>query len=431
MFAISAFPAGSPRTRSLLGALALVAAGAAPATHAQSLGLGEAIRIATRDAPALTAQDAAIRAAREAGIGAGELPDPKLIVGVENLPAEGGDQFSFTRDFMTMRKIGVMQEFPREEKRELRGERAAAEIRRETAVRDATVANLRRDVALAWIDAWAAERQLTLLKDLEREFQLAVASTQAALAGGKGQASDAFMARQSAAQAGDRLIEARRGIDRARAQLARWVGPASARPLADAPDFTRLAHAHESLLAGLEAHPHLAMYGPIEAVAQAELKLAEAAKRPDWSLEVAYAQRGPAYTNMLSVMVRIDLPIFEAKRQNPMIAAKLAVVEQVRAQAEDARRAHLAEIRTWLADWHAAVERTRQFDAQQVPLARERSETALAAYRGGKGEIAGALEARRNEIETRLAHLMVTADAARAWAQLNFALPDPVSREPS
>ena len=160
MFPISALPAGSPCARSLLAAFALVAAAAAPTAHAQSLGLGEAIRIATRDAPALTAQDAAIRAAREASIGAGELPDPKLIVGVENLPVEGGDQFSFTRDFMTMRKIGVMQEFPREEKRELRGERAAAEVRRETAVREATVANLRRDVALAWIDAWVAERAI-------------------------------------------------------------------------------------------------------------------------------------------------------------------------------------------------------------------------------------------------------------------------------
>jgi outer membrane protein TolC len=416
--------AASRRALSLAPAL-LLAVLASPSAQAQALSLVEALRVATREAPILVAQDAAIRAAREASIGASELPDPKLLVGIENLPVDGPDRFSTTKDFMTMRKIGLMQEFPRGEKLELRGARAAAEVRRETAMREATAANLRRDVALAWIEVWIAERQLALLADLEREAQLAAASVQAALAGGKGQASDAIAARQSAAQVADRMIEARRGIDRARAQLARWVGPASVRPLGDAPDFARLAHEHESLLGNLEDHPHLAAYGPMEQAAKLELQLAEAAKRPDWSLEVAYSQRGSMYSNMVTIGVRIDLPIFEARRQAPAIASKLAAVEQVRAQAEDARRTHLAEIRTWLADWHAALERMKRLETDQVPLARERSESALASYRGGRGEISGALDARRNELETRLAHLMVTADAARAWAQLNFALPDP------
>jgi outer membrane protein TolC len=422
--------AASRRARSLASALVLAVL-AAPSAQAQSLSLVEALRVATREAPVLAAQDAAIRAAREASIGAAELPDPKLLVGIENLPVDGPDRFSTTKDFMTMRKIGLMQEFPRGEKRELRGARAAAEVRRETAMREATAANLRRDVALAWIEVWIAERQLAILADLEREAQLAAASVQAALAGGKGQASDAIAARQSAAQVADRMIEARRGIGRARAQLARWVGPASARPLGDAPDFARLAHEHESLLGNLEQHPHLAAYGPMEQAAQLELQLAEASKRPDWSLEVAYSQRGSMYSNMVTIGVRIDLPIFEARRQAPAIASKLAAVEQVRAQAEDARRSHLAEIQTWLADWHAALERMKRLEAEQVPLARERSESALASYRGGRGEISGALEARRNELETRLAQLQVTGDAARAWAQLNFALPDPLQKEPS
>lgn len=432
MFAFAIVRSGSPRSRSVVSAaVALVAAIASPGVAAQALTLAEALRVAAREAPSLAAQDAALRSAREASLGAAELPDPKLIVAIENVPTEGSDRFSLTRDFMTMRKIGVAQDFPREEKRQLRGERAAAEVRKESAVLGATEANLRRDVALAWIEAWIAERQWALLKDLEREAQLTASAVQASLAGGKGQTSDSFAARQAVAQVADRLIEARRGIDRSRAQLARWVGPAASQPLGDAPDFSRLAHEHEHLLARLEDHPHLAMYGPMQAMADAELKLAQASKRPDWSVEVAYAQRGAAYTNMLSIGVRIDLPIFEAKRQNPAIASKLAAVEQVRAQAEDARRAHLAEIRAWIADWHAALERVKRFEAEQIPLARERSEAALAAYRGGKAELAPSLDARRNEVETRLAQLQASADAARAWAQLNFVLPDPFRKEPS
>ena len=65
-----------------------------------------------------------VDAAREMAGPAGELPDPKLKLGVENVPTNGADSWSLTRDFMTMTKIGVMQEFPREEKRKLRSQRA-------------------------------------------------------------------------------------------------------------------------------------------------------------------------------------------------------------------------------------------------------------------------------------------------------------------
>jgi outer membrane protein TolC len=171
------------------------------------------------------------------------------------------------------------------------------------------------------------------------------------------------------------------------------------------------------------------MYAPMQAMADAEVRLAEAAKRPDWSLEVAYAQRGPFYSNMVSIGVRIDLPIFEARRQNPAIASKLAAAEQVRAQAEDARRAHLAEVRALLADWSAAVERVQRFETSQIPLAHGRSQAALADYSGGKADLGNALEARRAEVEVRLAHLQAMGEMARAWAQLNFLLPDKPGEE--
>ena len=76
---------------------------------------------------------------------------------------------------------------------------------------------------------------------------------------------------------------------------------------------------------------------------QIDLKLAEAAKSPDWSAEVSYAARGPGYVNMMSVLVRMDLPIFQSSRQQPVVASKVAQLEQVRAQADDARARHVAE----------------------------------------------------------------------------------------
>ena len=400
-------------------ALASVACSAAPA-----LSLVEAQRIASANAPQLQAQAAAVRAAEAAGLSAGELADPKLIVGLDNLPVDGADRFSVARDFMTMRKIGFMQDFTRGEKRKLRGDRANAEVRKEGALLMLALVNLRRDVALAWIDRYFAERQLDLLKELAREGELQITAAQAALAGGKGQAGDPFAARLAVAQLADRIIDAERMVARSESQLARWIGVAAKLPLEPPPAFDQLARRHEDLIGGLESLPHLAMYAPMQAMADTEVKLAHEARHPDWSLEVAYAQRGPTFSNMLSIGVRIDLPIFQSRRQDPAIAAKTALAEQVRAQADDARRVHVAEIGSMAADWESGKKRVQRYVTDLLPLAHERSEVALAAYRGGKNDLAPVLDARKGEIETRLSHLQAQGDLARAWANLNFLLPD-------
>ena len=393
--------------------------------HAASpLSLTEAQRLAAKDAPQVEAQAAALRAAEQSTISAGEQADPKLIVGVDNLPVDTSDRFSLTRDFMTMRKIGVMQDFTRADKLKLRTDRAAAEVRKEAAMLSLARVNLRRDVAMTWIDRYFAERQVDLLRELAREGELQVSSAQAALAGGKGQAADPFAARLAVAQLADRIIDAERLVARAQNQLTRWIGPAAKQPLDTAPAFDQLAHRHQELIGNLDTHPHLAMYAPMQSMAESEMKLADAAKYPDWSLEVAYAQRGPAFSNMLSIGVRVDLPIFQSRRQDPTIASKAALLDQVRAQAEDARRGHAAEIESMLADWEAARTRVQRYATDLLPLAHERTEVALAAYRGGKGDVTPVLDARKGEIESRMNHLQAQGDLARAWANLNFLLPD-------
>ena len=402
----------------LTGAMSF--ANSLPSRAAASLSLAEAQRVATTDAPQLAAQAATLRAVQQSVITATEQADPKLIIGVDNLPVDTSDRFSFTRDFMTMRKIGFMQEFTRGEKLKLRGERAEAEVRKEAAVLSLTEVNLRRDVALAWIERYFAERNLDLLTELARESELQMIAAQASLSGGKGQVSDPLAQRLAIALVADRTIDAARTVAKAKANLGRWIGVVAKQTLDVAPAFDELAAHHSNLIRDIDSHPHLAIYTPMAAMAQSELQLANAAKHPDWSLEVAYAQRGPAFSNMLSIGVRIDLPIFQRQRQDPAIAAKLALSEQIRAQTEDARRAHLAEIESLLVDWDSAKQRVAKYNADLLPLAKARTDVTLAAYRGGKSDLALVLDARKGEIDMRMNQLAAQAEMARAWANLNF-----------
>src|SRR5262249_303602 len=144
---------------------------AAPAFGAPALSLDEALRLAETRSPQLAAQRAAADAASAAVPAARENPDPKLVFGLENVPADGADKWSLNADFMTMRKVGVMQDFVRGEKRDLREAKAAAESRRESALVEMQRAELRREVATAWFERQFAERSLELIAALSREAE--------------------------------------------------------------------------------------------------------------------------------------------------------------------------------------------------------------------------------------------------------------------
>jgi outer membrane protein TolC len=355
-----------------------------------------------------------------------ELPDPKLRFGVENLPVNGPDRFEYNSDFMTMRKIGVMQDFPNSEKRRLRGERAALERDVEAANLDAQRAGLRREVALAWLELYFAQQGRAPLVELVGELQLQLDTVSAAIAAGRQNTADALALRSAGVTAQDRVIEQDRSIERARYALAAWLREDASRPLSDAPDTSRFDHPPTALLANLHEHPELKAYVEREALARTDVALAENSKKSDWSLEVAYGQRGPAFTNMISVMVSIDLPWEAEKRQNRDLAAKRLLADQVQAQAEEAQRMHEAELRGLYVDWQTAGVRIERFEKLLLPLARERVAAALAAYRGGRGELGTVLEARRAETETRLGFVQTQLERARAWAKLNFLLPHEV-----
>src|SRR5258708_20756210 len=105
--------------RWVLGFLGLVICASAWSQTLPPLTLAETLKLAASQSRQLAAQDAAVAAARQMSVSAGQLPDPVLRLGVDNLPVNGPDPFSTTADFMTMRRVGVMQEFTPDQKRQL------------------------------------------------------------------------------------------------------------------------------------------------------------------------------------------------------------------------------------------------------------------------------------------------------------------------
>jgi outer membrane protein TolC len=404
-------------------ALAALAALAAPAAFAQSLSLDDAVRLAEARSARIAAQSAAVSAAGELITRAGELPDPKLVVGIENLPVSGDEAFRLNTDSMTMKRIGIEQAFPNAGKRKALGARAEAEARAERASLAASRLQVRREVAVAWFDLRYAEAEHAALVQLERETEIEAGTAAAAVAGGRLAPADAIAARAAVEQVRDRLAMHERALARARIALAQLVGAdAASRPLGEAPDTDVLPASRNELLVRLTEHPGVRSAERQAALAQTEVAVAGSTKTPDWSLIVAYGQRSPNFSNMVNLLVAIDLPIAAGRRQDRDIAAKQALAERARNAAEEARRSAEAEARTLVADWEAAIARANRYQHSILPLTRERVELALAAYRGGRGTLAGVLEARRAEAEAQMAFAQVLAERARAWAGVTYLL---------
>src|SRR5882757_6359186 len=129
--------------------------------QAEPLSFDAVLELAQRNAPDLTAQTASVDAAQAAVIAAGRLPDPKLAIGVDNVPATGADQWSLTRDFMTMRKIGLMQDIPNRGKRQAEVDVATAAIAQAQAERRVRLLQIKRDAAVAWLTRFYLERRAT------------------------------------------------------------------------------------------------------------------------------------------------------------------------------------------------------------------------------------------------------------------------------
>ena len=194
----------------------------------QALSLDRALQLAQSRSRQLIAQDAAATASRDMALAAGQLPDPTLKFGVNNLPINGEDRFNLTQDFMTMRSVGVMQEITRGDKLQARSARFSREAETAHPSRAVALANLRRDTAMAWLDRYYQECMLDLLRTQRTEAGLQIEAAEAAYRGGRGTQSDVFAARSMVAQMDDRIRQTGKQIGTAKIKLARWVGEEAA-----------------------------------------------------------------------------------------------------------------------------------------------------------------------------------------------------------
>ncbi len=398
---------------------ALLATG--PAGAQAPLSLDEALTLAETRSPQLAGAEYAATAARERGIASSQLPDPVLRLGLDNVPVTGPDAYSLTTDFMTMRRIGVMQEFT--ELRQARSASANAAMSKPTASwRSATPRARCCGRRSRWRGSTSISRQriAELWRALRAEVRLQTTTLEAGVATGRTNAADVRAAQAVVVQTEDQIAASEQQARISAMMLSRWLGAiAAARPARcrtwrqstttrkKPPRWPRMPQ-----LAVLHQDNAARRNGP-EARERAARHPTGASKSPTSSV----ARRTPTWFRSASTSRCRCFPA------NARIAASRQARRSSRrpdALFQDTLRQHQAELRAEFEEWRSLQRRAQALQRTLLPLADDRVAQTLASYAGGTATLAQVLEARRAAVDARMQVLLLERDAARAWAKINF-----------
>ncbi|CAL60741.1 Putative outer membrane efflux protein [Herminiimonas arsenicoxydans] len=408
------------RTLCRIGVLLALALGLSLA-HAQPNGLtlNQALQLSLQRSSLTKAASASVSASRESAAKADQLPDPMLKVGIDNLPMSGPDRYSTTNDSMTMRRVGIEQQWVSADKRAARSERAQRAVEMEESAYLESVAKVREETAKAWINVLYGQRTLALVSAMEKEAAEDLNAVNAAHRGAKAAASDVMQTQLTLSQAQDATRKNTQDLRNARLALSRWTGMPAATVSDETPKLT-------SHVPGLPVE-ELEKYHPILLTARRAINLADAdstvatrESNPGWSLEAAYSQRGSQYPNMVSFGISIPLAVNRAQRQNRDIAEKSALGTKARMQYEEALRDLQTEIENQSSTLESLKGRVTQLNTQLLPAASQQVELATAAYRSGAGSLSAVFNAKKMLLERRLQIVELEKEAALTWAALEY-----------
>lgn len=381
------------------------------------LSFKDALARADQDAPSIAARAAQADATRSTAIAADRLPDPKLEVKLQDFPFTGPDAGRFNSDDFTMGVVGISQEVPNITKRRARAARATADIGAADADAAAERRRVRIAAGMAWIDLYYAERRLAILDLLGQRLTDLATTAPARLASGSVRPAEAIEPQRLKAELADRRSERVAEIAGARAKLTRWTGDPDPQVTGPPPDLSPDA---ARLRAGLATLPALQVKDALVGQAAADVRLAQAAKNPDWEVSGSIGNREPRYGNFVSLGVKIDLPLFAGKRQNPIIAAKASEMARARLDRADAERELIAALDGDLADHRMHHERFERGQTTLLPLARQRAELDRASYAAGRIDLGIALQSAIALAETEIDLLDREADVVRDGVRITL-----------
>ena len=165
---------------------------------------------------------------------------------------------------------------------------------------------------------------------------------------------------------------------------------------------------------------------------QTGVDLAEQKYKPEWGLTAQYGSRasdpmGRERSDLFSIGVTFDLPIFTGNRQDREVSAAVNRAEAIKTERHLLRRQLMAELETASVQLTRLDERLALYTEQLLPQMADQAEASLAAYGNDSGDFAEAVRARIAELNAKVEALVIAVERQKIMAQINYLLAEPSS----
>jgi len=409
----------------------LLVAISANAQEIHELTLVTAIELATQNDDWLTVSEQEQNAYLEEATAAGELPDPKMMVGLANMPL---DTFNFGQEPMTQFRLGVNQAFPRGDTRELLRKKITQQSEVSPLHRDDRTASVTLEVSGLWFDAYLAEQSISLINNDRALFEQLVDITTARYTSTAGLArqQDLIRAALELVRLDDRLALLRQRQDSSRQRLAEWL-PYEIVSLPFSQDLPELEPPESELnslpqaLEFFENHPKIRVNDKQIEIAQTQVEITKQSFKPSFNVGASYGYRdrsrlGIDRADFISLDLSFDLPLFTENRQKPRLRAS-----QYRASAKQTERILL--IKDLFANYQQAMaqlvvldERKAIYNDYLLSQLTDLTEATLSSYTADEGDFEEVMRAYIAELNAKIELLQIDIERLKVISLLDYLL---------
>jgi len=392
-------------------------------TTATELPLSAAEQLALDSDPAVASALARSRAWHEQAVADGELQDPKITMGLFNVPL---DNLDIQQEPTTQLRFGLHQQFPKGDSLQLRSAQSEWRASAEIAKAESNARRVLSDLRETWLDVYFFQQAQAIIRENRLFFSQLVDITSDQYAAGRAYQQDVLRAELELSRLEDRLAGTKRTEDTSRGQLAAWLEDKSLLPLPEEfPELPQPAD-YEKILSTLDQHPEITAQSASVEVEEKAVAIAQQLYKPGWSIGAEYRKRfgndplGSDRSDMLAIVASIDLPLFTARRQDKRVAAARERANAVWFSRNDKMRVLRSQLEKEKFTQQGLQAQLELFENSLLPVAEANSNASLNAYQSGVSEFTTLMRARITQLDLQLQALRLKVDLAKSTARLLY-----------
>ena len=423
------------------------------------LSFEQTVRAAQKNDPWLTGNVHKQRAIESMSTAVNTLPDPKMSIGLANLPTNG---FDFGQEGMTQAKVGISQMFPRGNTLEFKSQQLKIQSEAYPYQRKDRESKVAVTVGSLWLDAYRVQQSIALIEKNRSLFEqladVAQASYSSAL--GKTRQQDIIRAQLELTRLEDRLDKLAQQKNHYEGKLSQWLTTLSTAKLSKISNSIDEA----SLVADLALHsiklsqqlPQIDLLNPSLVYTESWLKvgelvpffsshpsviavekkinatraginLAKQKYKAEWGVNASYGYRGDdpmgrSRADLFSVGVTFDLPLFTENRQDNEVQSAISKTEAVKTE-------KLLLLRQLLGAYSSAkgrllrlIDRQDLYKKKLLPQIHDQAEASLTAYTNDDGDFSEVVRSRIAVLNVEIDHLTLNVEEQKILLELNYLL---------